>query len=111
MKNQQNTRHLFIVGALTGILRRLLVPQSREGFMDGAMPLFVLGHSMGGHLALRLLARLSARSSKDASTSGGDNCRPHDNAAGFQIPTRPIDSANRTGVLLAGVRALSHQGE
>ena len=53
-----------------GHLEAITRAAKREGFMDGAMPLFVLGHSMGGHLALRLLARLSARSSKDAALRG-----------------------------------------
>lgn len=29
-----------------------------EGFLDGALPLFLFGHSMGGHLALRLIGQI-----------------------------------------------------
>ena len=53
-----------------GHLEAITRAAKREGFMDGAMPLFVLGHSMGGHLALRLLAGLSTRLSKDAALRG-----------------------------------------
>ena len=39
-----------------GHLRALGAVARREGYLDGAAPLFLLGHSMGGHLALRMAA-------------------------------------------------------
>ena len=40
-------------------LKALQVAAGEAGFLDGSMPLFLFGHSMGGHLALRVSRILS----------------------------------------------------
>ena len=43
-----------------GHLAALRAVSEREGFLDGSRPLFLFGHSMGGHLALRMAERTDA---------------------------------------------------
>ena len=47
-------------GGFEGHLAALRGIADGEGFLDGGKPLFLFGHSMGGHLALRMTERIDA---------------------------------------------------